>query len=73
MTVDLGAAIAVGSLIFAAGGVYYSVKRTSASAANQGKRIGRLEIKVAALEGMLRVRRKTVPQGTPVALDDDES
>lgn len=71
MTVDLATAIAVGSIVFAAGGVYVTSRRTSASAFSQGKRIGKLSEKVAHLEGMLRGRRVTLPQGQPKSSEGD--
>jgi hypothetical protein len=75
LTVDLATAIAVGSIVFAAGGVYVTGRRTSASAVSQGRRIGKLVEKVAHLEGMMRGRRVTLPQGQPKTPegDDDDS
>jgi len=72
VTVDLGAAIAVGSIIFAAGGAWITLSTTARRGAEQGKRIGKVEIKIANLEGMLRPRRLSAPLGVPVVSSSEE-
>jgi len=72
MNVDLGAAIAVGSIIFAAGGAWITISTTSKRGALQGKRIGKLEIQVAELRGLMRTRRGTQPLGIPIPPSTDE-
>ena len=61
--------LALLGIVFAAGGAYKTVK----SAASQGRRIGRLEEKVARLEGRLMgARARTLPQGVPISTEDSD-
>jgi hypothetical protein len=70
--VDVSTALAVGALVFAAGGAWITLARTSKSAASQGRRIGKLENKVSAMEGQLRPRRMSMPLGVPIVASEDD-
>jgi hypothetical protein len=72
MQVDVSTALAIGAVVFAAGGAWITLAKTSKSAASQGKRIGALETKVAEMKGLLRGRRLSMPLGVPVASSEDD-
>ncbi len=67
MQIDVSTGLALIGIVFAAGGAW----KTLQSAAAQGRRIGRLEEKVAKIEGRLVGRRVTLPQGNPIPDADD--
>lgn len=72
MQVEISTALAIGAVVFAAGGAWITLASTAKRGAIQGKRIGKLEIQVGEIKGMLRVRRNTLPAGVPVTTSTEE-
>lgn len=71
MQIDVSTGLALIGIVFAAGGAW----KTLQSAAAQGRRIGKLEQKVAKIEGRLTAggRRLTLPGGNPIPEPDDDA
>lgn len=72
MQVEVSTALAIGAVVFAAGGGWITLATTAKRGADQGRRIGKLEIQVGELRAELRVRRRTLPTGIPVATTSSE-
>ncbi len=70
MTVELSEAISVGALIFAAGGGWIILRQTAKRGADQGRRIGRIEIELAEIRGSQKGRTKAM--GVPVQIDEGD-
>jgi len=71
--VDVATALAIGAVVFAAGGGWITLARTDKRGAIQGKRIGRLENRISTIEGMLKVaRRPTAPLGVPTVEESED-
>jgi len=73
MQVDVSTALAVAAVVFAAGGGWITLSRTDRRGAEQGKRIGKIEVQLARIEAELRIRRRrTLPTGIPVATSGED-
>jgi len=73
MQVDVSTALAVAAVVFAAGGGWITLARTDRRGAEQGKRIGKLEVQLAALKAEMRARRqRTLPTGIPVTTTGED-
>ena len=71
MQVELSEVISVGALIFAAGGGWIILRQTAKRGADQGRRIGKIEIELAELRGIRRAR--TAAKGVPIEISEGES
>lgn len=72
MQVDVSTALAIGAVVFAAGGAWITLASTAKRGAIQGKRIGKLENQLSEIKGMMRVRRPTLPTGLPVPTSTED-
>jgi len=70
--VDVSTALAIAAVVFAAGGAWITLARTDRRGTEQGKRIGKIEIQLAALKAELRTRRRTLPTGIPVTTSTED-
>jgi hypothetical protein len=70
MTVELSEVVSVGALLFSAGGAWVILRQTARRGADQGRRIGKIEIELAEMRGVRRAR--TAAKGIPIAIETDE-
>ena len=70
MTVELSEAVSVGALLFSAGGAWILLRQTAKRGADQGRRIGRIELELAEMRGQQKGRTKAM--GVPVQIDEGD-
>lgn len=68
MQVELSDLLSAGAVLFATGGAWVVLRQTARRGADQGRRIGKLEIELAELRGF---RRGTAARGVPVPINEE--
>jgi hypothetical protein len=61
MMVELSDVLGAAAVVFAAGGAWITLRQVSKRGADQGRRIGAIEIELAELRGIRRARTEAVP------------
>jgi hypothetical protein len=75
LQVELSDFISVGALLFAGGGAWVVLRQTAKRGADQGRRIGKIEIELAEMRGIRigRTAAKGIPiQSVPTAIEEGE-
>jgi len=75
LQVELSDFISVGALLFAGGGAWVVLRQTAKRGADQGRRIGKIEIELAEMRGirMGRTAAKGIPiQSVPTPIDEGD-
>ncbi len=71
MTLELSEVLAGGALIFSAGGGWIVLRQVAKRGADQGRRIGKIEIALAEMRGMKLGRAlATAARGIPQQIDE---
>lgn len=68
MMVELSDVVSGFAVLFAAGGAWATLRQVSKRGADQGRRIGKIELELAELRGARRAR--TAAKGIPIEIPD---
>ncbi len=69
MMIELSEVLGGFAVVFAAGGAWITLRQTAKRGADQGRRIGKIELELAELRGVRKAR--TAAKGIPVQIDDE--